>query len=310
MKNNRRISAFSLIEISIVILIIGILVAGVTQSSRLLTQAKLSSAKTMTQSSPVASIKNLSLWIESTSDLSFQSSDLDDGTAITTWNDINPQTVTKANLTTGTSPTYKTNIINGLPAVLFDGSTTFLTTANFSNISTNSTVFAVVRLPSTLAAQPIFSKRPSAAFGSSAPNIQLSTSTTGWQYCDAAAVSTSGTVCNYSVDPTSAPATSSNYVVSIVYNTSSTAVASETSTGLALFQNGVAQTKVTTTTSPNTSVTDNFFLGKDGTTSPAFFGGHIGELIIFDRALKREERQSIETYLGKKWGITMTTASY
>ncbi len=107
MKNNRRISAFSLIEISIVILIIGILVAGVTQSSRLISQAKLSGAKSMTQSAPVSSIKNLALWIESTSDASFQSSDLDDGTAITTWNDINPQATLKASFTVTNSPIYK-----------------------------------------------------------------------------------------------------------------------------------------------------------------------------------------------------------
>ncbi|MFM7621329.1 MAG: prepilin-type N-terminal cleavage/methylation domain-containing protein [Alphaproteobacteria bacterium] len=40
--------AFSLIELSIVILIIGILVAGVTQSSRLIRQMKLLSAQSIT----------------------------------------------------------------------------------------------------------------------------------------------------------------------------------------------------------------------------------------------------------------------
>ena len=59
MKNNRGLRAFSLIEISIVLLIIGILVAGVTQSSRLISQSKINSARAMTQSSPVSSIKIL-----------------------------------------------------------------------------------------------------------------------------------------------------------------------------------------------------------------------------------------------------------
>ena len=31
--------------------------------------------------------------------------------------------------------------------------------------------------------------------------------------------------------------------------------------------------------------------------------GDIGEIIIFSRALKTEERQAVERYLGKKWGI-------
>jgi hypothetical protein len=34
-----------------------------------------------------------------------------------------------------------------------------------------------------------------------------------------------------------------------------------------------------------------------------YYDGDIGEIIIFDRALKTEERQSIEKYLGQKWGI-------
>lgn len=316
MKNNRRASAFSLIEISIVIIIIGILVAGVTQGSRLLNQAKLSSAKTLTRSAPVAGIKNLSLWIESTSDESFQSADLDDATVITTWNDINPQTVTKANLTdstsTSTRPTYRTNIINGLPAVLFDGTDDFLSTTNFSNISTAATVFAVVRFPSTISAtKAILSKRAGAT--SASVNIEFGngSTTTGWNYFDRATA----------YAPTALPgdaslATSTSYVASVVYTANSASGCGNTSTGFAFFHNGAAHATTSTTcgattTYTPTAVSDPLFIGKQGlTTSPTFFSGHIGEIIIFDRALKKEERQSIETYLGKKWGIAMTVASY
>jgi prepilin-type N-terminal cleavage/methylation domain-containing protein len=59
---NHKISAFSLIELSVVILIIGILVAGVTQSSRLIAQFRLKTAQNLTINSPVSSIKNLSTW--------------------------------------------------------------------------------------------------------------------------------------------------------------------------------------------------------------------------------------------------------
>jgi prepilin-type N-terminal cleavage/methylation domain-containing protein len=314
MKNNSNLRAFSLIEISIVVLIIGILVAGVTQSSRLILQSKLSNAKTLTQSSPVASIKNLALWIEATSTASFDSS-ADNALTISNWYDINPQNPNKANFTTGVSPTYYSNIINGLPAVKFDGATTYLTSANFSNISSASaSVFLVVKLPSTLAAQSVFSNRPSAAFGASAPNIQVSTSstsTTGWQYCDAAAIVTSGTNCNYSASSVSI-ATSSSYIVSIIYTANSVSGAgTTTSTGYNFFQNGAGAGYGATTSSPNTSVTSGLMVvGKDGTTAPSYFGGYLGELVIFDRALKKEERQSVESYLGQKWGISMTVANY
>ena len=59
-------NAFSLIELSIVILIIGILVAGVTTSSRLIRAMKLISAKQLTQSSPVLTISDLLAWFEPT----------------------------------------------------------------------------------------------------------------------------------------------------------------------------------------------------------------------------------------------------
>jgi len=313
MKNNRRASAFSLIEISIVIIIIGILVAGVTQGSRLLNQAKLSSAKTLTRSAPVTGIKNLSLWIESTSDESFHSADLDDATMITTWNDINPQTVTKANLTDSTSnltrPTYRTNIINGLPAVLFDGTDDFLSTTNFSNISTAATVFAVVRFPSTISATPatraILSKRTAAG-----PTVNIEfgngTTITGWNYSD-------GTVDAPTALPGGNLAASTAYVASVVYTANSATGCGNTSTGYAFFHNGAvnASTCGATNGATPTAVSDPLFIGKQGlTTSPTFFSGHIGEIIIFDRALKKEERQSIEAYLGKKWGIAMTVASY
>ena len=60
--------AFSLIELSIVILIIGILVAGVTQSSRLVSRMKQISVRSMTLNSPISSIKDLYAWYETSLD--------------------------------------------------------------------------------------------------------------------------------------------------------------------------------------------------------------------------------------------------
>jgi len=51
--NSKIKTAFSLIELSIVILIIGILVAGVTQSSRLVRAIKLQTARSITNSSSI-----------------------------------------------------------------------------------------------------------------------------------------------------------------------------------------------------------------------------------------------------------------
>ena len=89
--------AFSLIELSIVILIIGILIAGVTQGSRLVSAMKLNTARTVTQSSEVNSITGVVTWLESTADKSFDDAEETDGSIITNWYDINPQSLLKNN---------------------------------------------------------------------------------------------------------------------------------------------------------------------------------------------------------------------
>ena len=99
MTNKRSLKAFSLIEISIVILIIGILIVGVTQSSRLVSQAKINSAKALTQSSPASSIPGLSFWIETSNPQeSLSDENIEDGESIAVWNDINPQSSIRSNL--------------------------------------------------------------------------------------------------------------------------------------------------------------------------------------------------------------------
>ena len=61
-------TAFSLVELSIVVLIIGILIAGISQSSRLVRAMKLSTARSLTRSSDVNSIRNLTAWFDATAE--------------------------------------------------------------------------------------------------------------------------------------------------------------------------------------------------------------------------------------------------
>jgi len=125
--NNKK--AFSLIELSIVILIIGILVAGITQSSRLIRQMRLSSARSITQSSPVSTIKDLIVWLESTSEKSFDDAEEENGLTVTNWYDLNPQGSFKYNAKANNvadKPTFIENGINGLPVLSATGSQVML----------------------------------------------------------------------------------------------------------------------------------------------------------------------------------------
>ena len=131
--------AFSLIELSIVILIIGILIAGAAQGINLYTKFKLSTARALTSSSPVSGIKDLVVWWDSVSEQSFDSSETYDGLQITNWYDLNPQTTAKNNARQASSslrPYYKDKCINQLPCVNFNTSGTVMTTLQDLGLTT------------------------------------------------------------------------------------------------------------------------------------------------------------------------------
>ena len=64
-------SAFTLIEISIVVLIIGILVASISQVYEMIFEATLKSARNLSRSSRVTRIDDLILWLDATSEKAF-----------------------------------------------------------------------------------------------------------------------------------------------------------------------------------------------------------------------------------------------
>ena len=70
MKNFHK-KAFSLVELSMVILVIGILIAGISQGIDLYQDMRLATARSLTQNSRVGRIDNLELWLETTTEKSF-----------------------------------------------------------------------------------------------------------------------------------------------------------------------------------------------------------------------------------------------
>ena len=74
-----------------VILIIGMLIAGISQGIDLYQDAKLSTARTLTKNSRINRIPDLELWLETTLDESFISSETIHNSNISSWLDINNQ---------------------------------------------------------------------------------------------------------------------------------------------------------------------------------------------------------------------------
>jgi prepilin-type N-terminal cleavage/methylation domain-containing protein len=292
--------AFSLIELSIVILIIGILVAGVTQSSRLVREFKLSSARNLTKSSPVASIKDLAFWLESTSEESFDLSDQEDGLPIDNWYDINPQSISKINFTQSSStlrPLFEVGGINNLPSLQFDGSDDRMTLAASQVLSDftasdQMTIFTVQKHTVSSQANSFF------LYKSSNGGIRVSSH---FPFDGSSFMFDFSTCCTTGVSRIQ-PAYSSSYTnrVNIV---------------MWRIKSGVATVRVNGTQLVNTAMTGTF-LDSD-LASPATFSisgidtggyilnGYLGEMIMFRRGLKADEISEIERYLSKKWGVSI-----
>ena len=83
--------AFSLVEISIVIIIISVITVGIISGLNIASSARLKLATNLTHNSPILSMKNLDLWYETTladESLTFVDGIDEDGAKISGWNDI------------------------------------------------------------------------------------------------------------------------------------------------------------------------------------------------------------------------------
>lgn len=324
MKNQSK-SAFSLIELSIVILIIGIIIAGITQSSRLVELYRVSSAKTQTQSSPVHSISGLVTWFETTLDESFDEKETENYNKLSSsekalgkgrisiWKDISSSTGTKNNalqLTANNKPLYITNCINSLPCINFktvDNNETFL---NFNGskignvVGTDYTIFIIEQKDGTLVS-------PASIIGS---NIAAS-ETLNFGYLDDNSMTwshASGST-NYADTDTDLNLEDNNAALHVIVNENKKSFSNDANENVFYYVNGNnnAQTIVHQGNGVTNNGTDKFLSSYERASigtgfrggTQYFYKGFIGEIIIFSKSLKTDERDAIEEYLIKKWQI-------
>jgi prepilin-type N-terminal cleavage/methylation domain-containing protein len=285
--------AFSLIELSIVILIIGILIAGVTQGSRLVRQSKIKTAQNQTQTSPISSIPDLALWLETTMDNSITSAtngnNPENGDLISSWNDLNSQTLAKAIVSQASSasrPTYTSDAINGLPAVKFDGSNDYMLGSN--GVSTKDlTVFIVLRVVNSGDMQSFLTTQ--GAWQSGCLHLLVD--------------AVSFTYPQYSPYP--GPA--NDFVNSnkgVADNKPHIITYRENSSVEDMFVDGA--NRATYTPSGATKNIVNFAIGAWYQTSgniSRYVNGYLAEIVVFNRGLKTSEITSVNDYLMKKFNI-------
>ncbi len=291
--------AFSLIELAVVIIVVGILIAGVTQGGALITRAKFKTAQTLTQSSPVSATPGLRLWLETSLDQSIAEAQASDGAAVTMWYDINPQISNKLFArTASTAILYKVkSAVNGLPSLYFPGAI-----ADFFTISTASGSTAATPIPTTSNAFTYFIVLQADSVGSIEDAFYNGTfgSSNGWGYRNSASAKTF--LYNAVTTGTGTSALAKAEVIS------ATSVGG-TSGSLRLYVNGVSDaTFGAGVTATVTSPTTGFYIGSKNSTGSATdnWRGFISEIIIFEKKLSDADRKAIEKYLGTKYNIPVT----
>lgn len=324
MKKNK---AFSLVELSVVILIIGILIAGITQSGRLIRQMKLSTARSVTSASDVSSIRDITAWFETSSENIFVTTtditDIEDQDSIKKWTDINPQKSKSerpelAVGAAGTEPKYYSNGINGVPAIYFDGgdkismdlgvsdpaSATFPLTLKDKNFS----MFTVFRAD----AGKVNTKSILTQISGSTIATNTYASLGFWNNVSGPAmpgfISDDSRGNNFLVNKTISDQT--DYILGAVVELPAVDATAPTRDNVKVFLNSTdaittssALTQITGGTLSNVLVGDRKFSIGSATDGTDGFTGLIGEVIIFDRALKKEEYESVIKYLQKKYNI-------
>ena len=299
-KNSNK--AFSLIELSIVILIIGILVAGVTQSSRLVGQMKIISARSITKNSPVSSILGLSLWYETTDDNSLTSAtnanNPSNNDRISSWNDLNPNQVTKINIfqtNDSLRPIYIANSpINGLPSLLFNNNEYFELIASGSGQlplrvgDDTFTFIAVWRTLSPAYTQSIVEQNTNTSNLISGARAAMLIGGGGWGFNG-----------------------EGNDSALIALNVNSNRI------GVITNNNGLINIYDNKLSSPNSTSSINnslenlseagLYVGVKGAGARTErFYGYISEIIIYDRVLSIDEINDITQYLSRKYSIKLS----
>lgn len=286
--------AYSLLELSIVTIIIGVLISGVLSGVGMVKSSRVANARLFTTKSVVSEISGLVAWYEASMKESFNTSETTDGTALTAWYDLNPGSnsniygATKKNalVSSSSDTTFYASGINSTPSVKFTGATNakFVLTLSgsasnfYQGSSAQATIFLVVRPLSA----------PSSTTQVVLDSIS-SGSTTSIGIEDTALNLNAGS----SVDLSTTFAIATDYVIAAYFNTtSSQAFVNEATT--AIGSGSIGSNSITGLT-----------IGTDKSGSNGF-NGLISEIIVYNRPLKTQERKDVMFYLAKKYRISVT----
>jgi prepilin-type N-terminal cleavage/methylation domain-containing protein len=281
--------AFSLIELSIVIVITSVLILGIFQGIGMIKNARINNARAFTVKSPVNNIDGLVAWYETSLAKSFATGEIYDTSQITRWLDISPSSengsIRKNSLTTTASANviYVNDGINNIPSIQFSGAGNLSLENFYQGNSLQKTIFLVIQ-PLSTSTQTILDSDSTGNTSSTS----ITSSTVILNAGSAVGTATGSNSASFSV--------ANNYVMALYFNEDSSRVY----INHAINKTGGSDLSSTIGTSELKGLT----VGSNK-SSGTYFTGLISEIIIFDRPLKTTDRQNIMKYLGEKYKISI-----
>jgi len=286
---NKKNTAFSLLELAVVVTILGILLAIILSGRHVVSTSRLVNAKSQTINSPVKNISGLVSWYETSLPESFNKNEKYDGAQITKWYDINPYSFNEKKNTLSKNANeavkYKAKGINDLPTLEFtdNGVVSDITLdlpSFFQGSLYGNTIFLVLQ-PSIIETSNV----PINSYNDS-PRHLINIRSINLLRMNAGVASDSNTV-NIS--------TNTPYILAAYFNSTSSKFYLNDASNIA---GGGGYINCGTNSLNGLSIGA---VSQLDTTSN--FNGYISEIIIFNRPLKKTERIDIMSYLSKKYGI-------
>jgi|GEM_PF-1274726 len=333
MKNNFK-KAFSLFEVSIAILIVGMLIAAISKGVDMVYDMRLATARSLTDKAPINAIDNLELWLETTSKESLATGTTSfvnvenpaDKQAIGRWNDLNPTTLNSpqpyidqlissyklnpnyknpASQPTSTSqPLYIKDGINGLPALFFDGIDDYISPISNISIINNFTVFIVAFPIDSITVNAESNTSPTGTSGQKyiiyPLNGDLAVNRSVFNYCESCI---SGVGISLGKNGVASYEHSANYMPPYISKSLSVIKPIQLTLKYKNKLPNLYINSVNSYTSTWASSKDVFPSLSFGGGLWGYFKGYIGEIIVYSKDLSDSDRKLIEAYLIEKWRI-------
>jgi prepilin-type N-terminal cleavage/methylation domain-containing protein len=278
--------AFSLIEISIAIIIIGILIGGITQAIEMFSEASLKGARNLSKSSRITRIDDLSLWLDATSDKAFDT-EKDDKSTISMWKDTNPRSTYPivGNPVSANLPTYILSAINGLPTASFKKTSSNCMTIPSQSIVNNSEDFTLYLIfsPTSLDDGIILEKN-----NATATAFPFSLELNGGYY-------------KFSIKDSTTTLSVLGAKKANINKPNLIRLSRTKGSQIEITINGVSSNKSDTLTSSTLNTAELAIGCRNGASPASFVNGNIGEIAFFDRNLTTKEKGDTEEYFYKKW---------